>query len=187
MLNKLIQWLITIASALLGSVLFFIVMLYDIIASPVNTIKTKWGFQKLTDFRKSEEQLLYIPLAQDQQSALNITLSPSCSTSDGISFVIPEQLAGNAVSLLLGFRYEFQERSDAFEIELNLSDGRNNTETIFLFVNPFMVQPGVQYNEATLWYPMPPGKQFSIRCIDVQPPDRPFHIHNIQVCVKATR
>ena len=187
MLRTVIQGLITLASVLLGSVLFFFVILYDVIASSINSWKSKLGVQQLTDFRRNEEQLLHIPLLDRPMVDVNIILKPSSPSSDSLSFEIPEQLAENSVSLLLAFRYDNPEKPGSFEVELSLSDGLNTQETVFLFVNPFTDRPEEHYNEAKLWYKIPANNQFLIRCVDVQPPEIPVHVQDIQVYILATR
>ena len=166
----------------LGAILYVFILLFDLVAALVNTLKRQLHLPQLTDFRRHEEESLHIPVL-NSSSKERITLNQSTSSSaDTVTFTIPPlEGSPNEVLVEVGLQQDFKVNT---EVELSLSNTAHTlSETVFLFMRPFNHAPELQYQADQLWFDIPVDRTLELACTDVQPRTESVRLSGLSMAI----
>ena len=185
--ESLSQRAIQAGALLLGALFYVFVLLFDLVAGLVNVFKRRWQLPQLTDFRRHEEQSLHIPFFHETPNH-RICLKKSASSSgDVLTYTLPH-LENNPNEVLLEVGLD-QKLDVSTEIELCLSYPENQalSESVFLFVHPFIDNPALHYPQSRLWVAIPASRALELSLVDIQPNNPSFRFSSVTVSVLQWR
>lgn len=165
-----------------GAFFFVFILVFDLLARMINSMKLQFQLPKLTDFRRDEEEPLHIPFrstADEKQILLEGLIS---SSRNSVEYRFPP-LTGDPDEVLLEVSIT-QNVESSTEIELSLSDiEKKQNESIFLFLQPFNHSPDLQYPGNRLWFKVPPSRTLELRCRDVQPNKESVRLSALKIAI----